>query len=404
MQRRLTELGFLLIGLYSTGYANTQKTDAGPFFNVQALGGLPAQISVTLCLNGNAPLSCQNYTAPATNFSINTTIPNRTYRSAGIKVNTPGYVVNTDFTLRKKDSKVSTPSVLPAGCQMNNNGFCIFAASDVTAVNFTAGSTFAEAGIEFNGGPVMGTTVNTIPHVYYIWYGDWSGSPNGQSIVNNFTEFMGGSAYYNILTTYYDNGHNFIKPRLDYNPNSDSYADPGSLGSTLQLDNSNDDILNIVNSAIAAKQWPYDPNGVYFVLTAPDVTLPGFCTQYCGWHTYATVNSGYIQYSFVGNAVTQCPNGCLAQTNSSPNGDIGVDGMVSVLAHELAETVTDPQLNAWYHIDQSGEIGDLCNFNFGTTQTEPTYNSQYNLSLNNFNYLVQQEWLNANSGQCVIGY
>ncbi|KAJ1341220.1 hypothetical protein BSLG_004224 [Batrachochytrium salamandrivorans] len=31
------------------------------------------------------------------------------------------------------------------------------------------------------------------------------------------------------------------------------------------------------------------------------------------------------------------------QQNSSPNGDVGVDAMLSVLAHELAEAVSDPQ-------------------------------------------------------------
>ncbi len=40
--------------------------------------------------------------------------------------------------------------------------------------------------------------------------------------------------------------------------------------------------------------------------------------------------------------------------------------MASVMAHELNETVTDPDDNAWFHIDGTGEVGDLCSFNFGT--------------------------------------
>ena len=35
----------------------------------------------------------------------------------------------------------------------------------------------------------------------------------------------------------------------------------------------------------------------------------------------------------------------------------GADAMASVIAHELAETVSDPQLNAWYGVDLSHENG-----------------------------------------------
>lgn len=85
---------------------------AGSFFNVSATG--PAgQISMTLCLNGKGPLSCQNYTTSALNLSITTAISGHTYPNAGIKINTPGYV--------------------PAGCTMNANGYCLFSASKTTA-------------------------------------------------------------------------------------------------------------------------------------------------------------------------------------------------------------------------------------------------------------------------------
>ncbi|KAH0693915.1 hypothetical protein KY285_021012 [Solanum tuberosum] len=47
----------------------------------------------------------------------------------------------------------------------------------------------------------------------------------------------------------------------------------------------------------------------------------------------------------------------------SPNNDVGVDGMISVIAHEIAEVSTNPLVNAWYAgQDPSfpGEIADLC--------------------------------------------
>jgi hypothetical protein len=32
----------------------------------------------------------------------------------------------------------------------------------------------------------------------------------------------------------------------------------------------------------------------------------------------------------------------------SPNGNAAIDAVVSTVAHELAESVTDPNLNGWY--------------------------------------------------------
>uniref|UniRef100_J3ML22 Neprosin domain-containing protein n=1 Tax=Oryza brachyantha TaxID=4533 RepID=J3ML22_ORYBR len=72
---------------------------------------------------------------------------------------------------------------------------------------------------------------------------------------------------------------------------------------------------------------------------------------------------------------TQCPGKCAypfaapdygggaGQVLRPPNGDAGVDGMVIVLGHELAELTTNPLVNAWYAGDTPTaptEIADLC--------------------------------------------
>jgi phosphate-induced protein 1 len=70
------------------------------------------------------------------------------------------------------------------------------------------------------------------------------------------------------------------------------------------------------------------------VLTSSDVAeTSGFCSKYCGWRTHSTISGSDIKYSFVGNSY-QCLNACAVQT-VDPNGNAGVDGMVSVIAHEL---------------------------------------------------------------------
>ncbi len=83
----------------------------------------------------------------------------------------------------------------------------------------------------------------------------------------------------------------------------------------------------------------------------------GFCTKYCGWHSSSTIGGTDIRFAFVGNP-NRCPSACEMQT-VTPNGDGGADGMASIMVHEVSETVTDPNLNAWY--DSSGnESADKC--------------------------------------------
>ncbi|HZI57962.1 MAG TPA: hypothetical protein VFF39_14365, partial [Verrucomicrobiae bacterium] len=161
-----------------------------------------------------------------------------------------------------------------------------------------------------------------------------------------------------------------------------------------------------ISAPLNAHTLPVDSNGIYFVLTSPDVTETGFCTSFCGFHTSGTFGTTDIKVAFIGNPATQCPHRpgptCSAQT-LSPNGNEGVDAMADVIAHELSEAVTDPDGNAWFHVDGSGENGDLCNFNFGTTF--PALNTaRANVVLSGRQFLLQQNWLNAGGGSCVMGF
>jgi hypothetical protein len=44
-----------------------------------------------------------------------------------------------------------------------------------------------------------------------------------------------------------------------------------------------------VASVLTSGALPPDSNGVYFVLTAPEVKLTGFCTSFCGFHGASSV-------------------------------------------------------------------------------------------------------------------
>ena len=257
----------------------------------------------------------------------------------------------------------------------------------------SGGAVVTGNGISYHGGPVMHGTVN----MYYIWYGEWTTlDPKADGILTNWGNSIGGSPYENINTTYGDNTGNVSGAiALAGTTQMASTTFGKSLGDST--------IASIVSSALSTGKLPTDTNGVYFVLTAPGITeTSGFLTKYCGWHTSGTINGANIKYAFVGDAAGPNLASCAAQTSSSPNGDPAVDAMVSVMAHELEEAASDPNLNAWY--DSTGaENADKCAWTFGTTYGSAG-GSLANMNLGGHDYLIQQNWVNANGGYCALSY
>jgi Phosphate-induced protein 1 conserved region len=261
----------------------------------------------------------------------------------------------------------------------------------------TAGSTgLITPNITFHGGPVIGTPFN----VYIIWYGNWnqsngSDTASGQQIVRDFLHGLSGSNYYVTNASYPGVSGNF-----SFVANTNEYTDSYSQGKRL----SDSRVKAVVTNAISG-HLPKEANAIYFVLTSSDVSeSSGFCSRYCGWHTDGSISGSDIKYSFVGNAY-RCLSGCAAQT-VGPNGNAGVDGMVSVIAHELEETNTDPDLNAWY--DSSGsEDADKCAWTFGSHQSQASNGAYYNMTLptatnSTRHFLIQRE-LDVNS-KCYVDY
>jgi len=252
-------------------------------------------------------------------------------------------------------------------------------------------ASLTQAGIQYHGGPVMTNSV----HIYYIWYGgQWSGN-SATTILPDFASSVGGSPWWHINTTYVNGSSTPVSNTVTL---AGQYTYPGPYNTSL----SDSAIKTIVTNSIgAAPKLPSDSDGIYFVLTSQEVTASsGFCTQYCGWHTYASIGGKNIKYSFVGNAA-RCLSACSAQT-TSPNGNPGADAMASIIGHEAAEAASDPQLNAWY--DASGyENADKCAWTWGTTSTAAN-GSKYNMTLGSRQFLIQRNWLNSGSGSCAKSF
>jgi len=241
----------------------------------------------------------------------------------------------------------------------------------------------------YHNGPVMTATTGT--NAYVIWYGAWA--PAGQTVVTDFLSSVGGSAYFGINTSYADKAGAKVANAVKL------AGQTVDTGTAKTLTDAN--IKTIVSSAITSKRLPADPNGVYLVLTSAGIAeSSGFLTKYCGWHTHASISATDIKYSFVGDPTGPSLASCAMQTAASPNAIPGVDAMISVVAHELEEAVTDPDLNAWY--DATGaENADKCAWTFGTTYAA-TGGGIANMKLGARDYLVQRNWKAGATQGCFL--
>lgn len=263
---------------------------------------------------------------------------------------------------------------------------------DNTAMQASAGKArpSKNTNLTNQGGPVM----TAAKKIYYIWYGTWDQA--SKDVLTNLANNIGGSPHFNINSTYTDTAGVHV---LNSVTNSTTSSNTGTLG--LKLTDAN--IQTIVSNEITSGRLPTDANGIYFVLTDKNTTATsGFCTQYCGWHTNATINGASIKYAFVGNPETQCASGCGANT-PSPNGTPGADAMASIVMHELEEATTDPLGNAWYSTGNGMENGDKCAWNFGTTMVASN-GAQYNQTFGTMKYLIQQNWTLLPSQACAQHY
>ena len=256
--------------------------------------------------------------------------------------------------------------------------------------------------ILYHGGPVM--VQNN--HIYVIYYGRFSSLTT--NIIDTFLENLGGSGAYGVNTTYYNAQGQHIQNvastqtvagSLAYSRSTDAYYDNYSQGPSMK----GKAIANEIQNVLQAGHLPLNNNGIYILITSPDVVV---ATNYCGYHTASTsLVSGYnIKYAFSPDPPGPTYNGCSGNYStfgdtSSPNGDVGADSVADTLMHEISETVSDPNISAWY-TNNGYENGDLCNFVYGATSLDPINGSHYNQTFGGMRDLVQTIWKNVGAGSC----
>jgi len=297
------------------------------------------------------------------------------------------------------------PLVTPGGDKVPNGKHSTSGQTAAPVQDPTGQAVVTGNGISYHGGPVLKS--NPVP-IYLIFYGNWNSTGSNTqasvSLIEHFVSTLGNTPYEKIATTYGDTTGNV--------------SGNVSLGGVTFVNSSTNltdtSLRTTVSNAISSGALPRNGNGVYMVLSSSNINeTSGFCTQYCGFHTHASLGGVDIKYGFVGNP-DRCPSGCEIQRTgpNSPATNVGgADGLINVLAHEQFEAITDPDLNAWF--DSSGqEDSDKCNFNFGTTSTctstsicsaaGKSAGARFNVTFGNNDWMIQQQWENAAGGKCVL--
>ena len=186
-----------------------------------------------------------------------------------------------------------------------------------------------------------GGAVQTAPVVYVVYWG-WGADPSGEQVyLNDFLSTLGSTSWLNTVKQYSGAGNplNFFAA---------SWSDP----STVPAQPTDAQIQAEALAAVSHFGLGTSVNTQIIVATPSGHSTPGFGTTFCAYHgaLAARPNVTYTNLPYM----TDAGGACGANSVSGP-----LDGVSIVEGHELAETITDPLLNAWFD-SGGGEIGDKC--------------------------------------------
>ncbi|KAF8727978.1 hypothetical protein HU200_018550 [Digitaria exilis] len=199
----------------------------------------------------------------------------------------------------------------------------------------------------------MGPVLTAAPlRLYVLWYGRWD--PTHQSPLRDFLLSISDPSpphpsvadWWATAALYGDQTLANVTRRVALAGEATDAS--ASLGASL----TRLDIQRVLAAAVAAGDLPADTRGgAYLVLTAPGVNVQDFCRAVCGFHyfTFPSLVGHTLPYAWVGHSGGRCADVCAypfalpsymsrrggVAALRPPNGDAGVDGMVSVIGHEL---------------------------------------------------------------------
>jgi IPT/TIG domain len=270
--------------------------------------------------------------------------------------------------------------------------------------------------LKYHGGPIMTSNTN------YTLYWDPAGAPEYpagyESGINRYFEDVahdsGGLLNTNsVLTQYYNEAGEFANYDSHFGGaliDTDPYPANGCSAAPTCL--TDDQLRTELEKYVEAHKLPTDLSHEYFILTPTGVescyeAAGHSCSAgtkqaaYCAYHSYILLEKGVIVYAnnpYVAGLPLECDYG-----EEHPNENASDATIAGGLAHEHSESVTDPELNAWYD-SREEEVADKCRtFKATTEYGEPLGKApdgaDYNQVINGDLYLYQQVWSNE-EGVC----
>jgi hypothetical protein len=263
--------------------------------------------------------------------------------------------------------------------------------------------------VAYHGGPVMPSNTN------YALYWDPAGAPEYpagyETGLNRYFEDLAHDSgtdqnIDSVLTQYKDAAGEFANYDSHFGGaliDTDPYPANGCSAAAICL--TDEQLRSEIAKYVEAHKLPMDLEHEYFMLTPPGVescleAKGDECSAgtkhagYCSFHSYIPVASSVIVYAndpYVDG--TNCDYGEEHPNDNASDATIG-----GGLAHEHAESVTDPELNAWYN-SKDEEVADLCRTfkeatEFGPPLGKAPDGADYNQVINGDLYWYQQIWSN----------
>lgn len=292
------------------------------------------------------------------------------------------------------------------------------------------------------GGPVMGTTTAvTITPIYWV--------PSGYNFDSTYTgitsKFIADIAHdsgstnnvFSVLTQYSDGS---LHPFLDqftagpaitdttvfpsHTVSTGCAVDGGAVFSDQSTDSAcvtDSQIQAELATVLTGRGLLSDLNHLYIVFLPKgvescfydgrNVSQGGTCnvggtnsSGFCGYHSYG----GSTIYAALPYALVDGPTGDTCSSdggsfldtspvgNQAPNGNFDADTEVSVMSHEISESITDPypggSPSSWTDAVHS-EVGDDCAYIYGDSLNyRGTSGAEYNQTINGDHYFIQEEF------------
>jgi hypothetical protein len=227
---------------------------------------------------------------------------------------------------------------------------------------------------------------------------DSGGLQNVDSVATQYGDSAGEFASYNSHFNDLKKEEDVLIDTDPYPPNGCTAAAICFTGAQLEAE---------IESYVQAHKLPHDLAHEYFLLTPPGVEDCAEATAcsagtvipfYCAYHGFIPLVGGSIIYA--NDPYVTGNGGC--DTGQHPNNKPSDGALQGGLSHEHNESITDPEVNAWFDVNGE-ENGDKCRTfveasEFGTPIGTAPDGSPYNQLINGAQYWYQQEWSNAGPG------